>query len=90
MKSLLSTALLSLALSTSVSAHSDEHWSYEGKGSPEHWGELNEKFETCAKGQFQSPVNIRDVVDGKLSPLKLDFHTETESIVNNGHTVVVN
>ncbi|RRZ96734.1 carbonic anhydrase family protein [Erwinia sp. 198] len=65
------------------------HWSYEGQGSPEHWAELGDAFQTCKTGQYQSPVDITQVIDGKLPPLGMNFHTDTKTIVNNGHTIQV-
>ncbi|MEI2265317.1 carbonic anhydrase [Erwinia sp. CGal63] len=65
------------------------HWAYEGQGSPEHWGELGDEFQICKKGQYQSPIDINQVIDGKLPPLGMNFHTDTQTIVNNGHTVQV-
>ncbi|MFK8257023.1 carbonic anhydrase [Erwinia sp. AnSW2-5] len=81
--------LLSIAAGVPAWAESTAHWSYEGKGAPEHWGELGDEFKTCNNGKFQSPIDIHDVIDGKLPPLDMIFHTETESIVNNGHTIQV-
>lgn len=80
---------LSLAVILPSSAATLPHWAYEGKGSPEHWGDLSNEFQTCKTGQSQSPINIEHVIDGKLPPLGLNFHTDTESIVNNGHTIMV-
>ncbi|MEM6161735.1 carbonic anhydrase family protein [Erwinia sp. P6884] len=67
----------------------DIHWSYEGSNAPEHWGELSPEFQTCNKGQYQSPIDIHRVIDGKLPPLQFNFHTDTKTIVNNGHTIQV-
>ncbi|WP_158782014.1 carbonic anhydrase [Pantoea sp. BAV 3049] len=81
--------LLSLAAALPAVASTQPHWAYEGKGSPEHWGEISDEFQTCKTGQYQSPVDIKHVIDGKLPPLGLNFRTDTESIVNNGHTIMV-
>lgn len=81
--------LLSIAVGMPAWAESTVHWSYEGKSAPEHWGKLGDEFKTCNNGKFQSPIDIHDVIDGKLPPLNVIFHTETESIVNNGHTIQV-
>jgi carbonic anhydrase len=81
--------LLSLTATLPVLATTPPHWAYEGQASPEHWGELSEQFQTCKNGQFQSPVDIKNLVDAKLPPLEINFHTDTESIVNNGHTIQI-
>ncbi|MDT3427023.1 carbonic anhydrase [Paenibacillus forsythiae] len=69
------------------------HWSYEGDTSPEHWGELEEDFETCELGKEQSPIDIEapDVKkDSHLSPVEVDYSPSEVSLVNNGHTIQVN
>ncbi|WP_275555560.1 carbonic anhydrase family protein [Mixta sp. Marseille-Q2659] len=63
--------------------------SYEGKGSPEHWGELSEQWQTCKEGMYQSPINISHPVSANLPPLDFNFHTNVKSIVNNGHTIQI-
>jgi carbonic anhydrase len=46
-------ALFALSM-VSASAFAS-HWGYEGEGSPEHWGELDEAYKTCQSGMNQSP-----------------------------------
>lgn len=82
-------AMSLLTLSLSASAQTTPHWSYEGKAGPENWGSLSNEFSTCKTGRFQSPIDIRDVVNANLPPLSLDFHSAAESLVNNGHTLQV-
>lgn len=55
MKPFLSKAAL-LALSIMPFTALASHWSYEGEGSPEHWGSLNEEYKTCQAGMNQSPL----------------------------------
>lgn len=71
-------------------AHSTNPWSYEGNASPEHWGELSREFQTCATGKNQSPVNITQVTHGQLPALGMNFQLNTETIINNGHTIQIN
>ncbi|HCJ7369192.1 TPA: carbonic anhydrase family protein [Enterobacter hormaechei subsp. xiangfangensis] len=78
-----------LVLSTGASADTASHWSYEGKAGPENWGDLSGEFITCKSGKFQSPINIRHPIEAKLPPLRLDFRTAAESLVNNGHSLQV-
>ncbi len=49
------------------------HWSYEGKGSPEHWGALSEEYKTCQTGMNQSPINIDTTLTAHLSPLDTHY-----------------
>lgn len=81
--------LLACFATLSVQAASPVHWSYEGRESPEHWADLGEAFQTCKTGQYQSPIDIRQVIDGKLPPLDINFRTDTRTIVNNGHTIQI-
>ena len=34
------------------------HWSYEGDGRPEKWGELRSDFKTCQLGLEQTPIDL--------------------------------
>jgi carbonic anhydrase len=87
---LLLSAMLSFSIgANAASAPTAPHWSYEGSAGPEHWGELSADFKTCHNGKFQSPIDIRNTIEGRLPPLRLEFHTAAEKLVNNGHTVQV-
>jgi carbonic anhydrase len=85
-----SRMLLVLLLAWAPSTFANIHWSYEGKASPEHWGELSEGWQTCQKGMYQSPVDIINPVAANQPPLNLNFYTHTKSIINNGHTIQIN
>ncbi|HIE5389102.1 TPA: carbonic anhydrase [Enterobacter cancerogenus] len=78
-------ALLALSiLSTSAYA---SHWSYEGEGSPEHWGELDDAYKMCQTGMNQSPVNIDSTVKAHISPLQTHYSDGPVTLTNNGHTI---
>lgn len=70
--------------------NAQNHWSYEGKESPEHWEEL-EGNEKCGQGKTQSPINIlssKTVKDKSLK--KIDFRYDSgdvEDILDNGHSL---
>ena len=81
--------LFALIASSPVWATPALHWSYEGQGGPEHWSELGDEFKTCTTGQYQSPIDIQRVFDTKMPALALNFHIDTETIVNNGHTIQI-
>jgi carbonic anhydrase len=66
------------------------HWSYEGEGGPEHWGELNPEFSKCASGTRQSPIDIRDGIAVDLQPIGFDYKVSSFAVIDNGHTVQVN
>lgn len=63
------------------------HWSYEGEGSPEHWGTLSEEYKTCQTGMNQSPVNIDKTFNAHISPLDVNYSDGPVTLINNGHTV---
>ncbi|WLI76758.1 carbonic anhydrase family protein [Kosakonia sp. H02] len=63
------------------------HWSYEGKASPEHWGELSSEFKTCQTGKNQSPVDIDKTVTAHLTPFENHYRESPTVLLNNGHTI---
>jgi len=82
------TFIVAIIILNGCSSSHNNHWSYEGIESPEHWADLNKEFETCQKGDHQSPIDIHNK-DALPSAQKLMFaylptHTH---IVNNGHSI---
>ncbi|MEY2688302.1 MAG: hypothetical protein RL375_2500 [Pseudomonadota bacterium] len=84
-----STAAVGLADAHEHAAH-DIHWAYNGEGGPAHWGELKPEFATCAKGQRQSPIDIRGGLKVDLEPIKFDYRPLPFGVVDNGHTIQAN
>jgi carbonic anhydrase len=78
-------ALMALSL-ISCSTYAS-HWSYEGEGSPEHWGKLDESYKTCQSGMNQSPINIDRTLKAHISPLKTHYADGPVTLINNGHTI---
>lgn len=78
----------------SLSSHADgthKHWNYErGHEGPMHWAELDPSFETCGKGQLQSPIDIRQAVKATLPALQFTYNPVPPNLTNNGHTIQVN
>ncbi|MDZ7858689.1 carbonic anhydrase family protein [Sphaerotilus sp.] len=66
------------------------HWSYGGEGGPAEWGKLRPDFSTCAKGQRQSPIDIRGGVKVDLEPIKFNYRSTGFNVLDNGHTVQAN
>lgn len=66
------------------------HWSYDGDEGQNNWASLDERFEMCAKGLNQSPINISTPIDATLVPLILEGNAKAKTFVNNGHTVQAN
>jgi len=74
-------------------AHNDVHWSYmDGPGGPENWGELGKANLACTKGKTQSPININidNAVKVDLPVLEFMYRPSPLSILDNGHTIMVN
>ena len=69
----------------------EQHWSYEGETSPEHWAEI-EKDSDCS-GTRQSPINIIDVntVPASKEDRMLEFYYSAKTVLNtvrnNGHSI---
>src|SRR5512138_73561 len=71
-------------------ARGDVHWSYEGDGGPQSWGQLKPEFGKCSSGMRQSPIDIRDGIRVDLDPVQFDYKPSAFRVVDNGHTVQVN
>ena len=76
-----------LALNIMPAAAMASHWSYEGEGSPEHWGALSEEYKTCQTGMNQSPINIDKTLAAHLSALSVHYTDGPVTLINNGHTI---
>lgn len=66
------------------------HWDYKGEHGAAHWGDIDPSYEACAKGQAQSPIDIRNAQPAQLPALQFAYGAVAPSIVNNGHTIQVN
>ena len=72
------------------SAGAAAHWSYEGAGGPEHWGELQADFKVCQLGLEQTPIDLVGAMKGEAGPVEYNYKPLPLRIVNNGHTIQVN
>ena len=82
-------AFLVLGPATALGDEPPRHWSYEGKESPEHWGEL---AKTCSTGTRQSPVLLSTrgaITRGAPTKLDIAWGKVTGDAVDNGHTIQV-
>ena len=66
-----------------------QHWAYEGEGAPANWAKLRGDYATCATGQRQSPIDIRDGIKVSLETIRFDYRPSQFRIVDNGHTLQV-
>ncbi len=69
-------------------------WSYEGDTAPAHWGDLEAadgtSYATCGTGTTQSPINLTAADPHDLTNISFDYKNNTDTVINNGHTVQVN
>ena len=75
-----------------VAPHAHEiHWSYEGEGGPQAWGNLKPEFKTCATGKRQSPIHIEDSItlQGPAEAIQFNYQPSSGTVINNGHTIQV-
>jgi carbonic anhydrase len=66
------------------------HWSYEGAGNPEKWGELQSDFKMCQLGLEQTPIDLASGIKGDVGSVEYDYKPLPLRIVNNGHTIQFN
>lgn len=83
-------AVCSLLAGSVAMAQEGVHWGYEGKASPEHWGQLAPEFALCGSGKNQSPIDISGGFQAELPKVPFGYQAGGNEILNNGHTVQVN
>jgi carbonic anhydrase len=89
LKALAGVALCPLCANSGF-ATEGAHWSYEGTGGPDHWGDLDPASRVCSIGSQQSPIAIDDSIEAELAPLQFAWAGRPETIVNNGHSIQLN
>ncbi len=81
--------MLELSHAEPAMQHARIHWDYEGEGGPENWSKLDPKNSSCAIGQRQSPIDIKDGIKVDLDPIKFNYRPSTFRTIDNGHTIQV-
>jgi len=66
------------------------HWSYEGKGAPEHWGDIDPRFSTCKNGVNQSPIDLQGFTEAELPAIEFNYKLVSKDMLDNGHSEQVN
>jgi carbonic anhydrase len=82
-----------VAIASDAPAHGGAaavHWSYEGEGRPEKWGELQSDFRVCQLGLEQTPIDLGNGIKGDVGSVDYDYKPLALRILNNGHTILVN
>ena len=62
-------------------------WDYTDERGPDTWGE---RYETCATGAMQSPVDLPEQVVEDASHIEVRYQPDPLRIVDNGHTIQIN
>ena len=62
-------------------------WSYTGKDSPEHWGDISPVYATCRLGKNQSPVDLSTVEATADNSAKFHYEPLLYTVEHNGHTI---
>jgi len=80
--------VVSMTILNGCSSSHNSHWGYDGIESPDHWADLNKEFETCQKGDHQSPIDIhnKDALPSAQELMFAYLPTHTH-IINNGHSI---
>lgn len=68
---------------------SSSAWSYEGRAGAEHWGRLKPEYASCATGQRQSPIDLRDGIAVDLEPIQFAYSPASFRVVDSGHNLQV-
>lgn len=64
-------------------------WGYDGENGPAEWGGLHSRFEICASGKAQSPIDIDHATNSTMGPIDFAYTQMPLSLANDGHTVMV-
>jgi len=90
-RALAALGLVFLVGPSAAADHGAPHWSYVGATGPARWATLEPEFGTCARGQAQSPIDIRKdaVQKADLPAIAFDWHRGPLKLMDNGHTLRV-
>ena len=87
---ILALCILSAPIGSLAQETHPPHWTYSGPEDPKHWGQLDPAFASCSNGHHQSPIDIKGAKKADLPALKIDYNAVPLSIIDNGHTVMIN
>ena len=64
-------------------------WGYEAENGPEVWGQLSPEYRPCSVGIHQSPIDLVNPTQAKLSPIIFNYQSTSLNIQNTGNTIQV-
>jgi carbonic anhydrase len=83
-------AVILISFASRSVAQKATDWNYFGKTGPLGWGKLDPAYKACSNGHQQSPLDIRGAhLNKSLQPIEFHYIAGTETLENNGHTIVV-
>ena len=82
--------VLSAAGGAQEHQNTEHTWDYSTTRGPSHWGDLKPEFAPCKNGHRQSPIDIRNAQKADLPAILFDYKPSSLSIVDNGHTIMIN
>jgi carbonic anhydrase len=64
-------------------------WGYSGEKGPEHWSDLDAEYDTCARGDAQSPVALAEAVAvaAPCEPLRFRYRSSPLYVTNDGRAL---
>ncbi len=89
-KFLISMAACPVCASAALGQTPAPHWEYEGERGVTKWGEMDSRFQACAVGSEQSPINLTQSIRAKVDRLSIDWKPQAFDVINNGHTIQAN
>lgn len=72
-----------------ASANGHGEWGYTGDAGPDHWANLSKDYAVCARGQQESPVDLKGAVGANLGRLTTNWHKLPLRVVDTGHALQV-
>jgi len=80
----------SFSVNAIASESKAQKWTYQGETGPANWSKLSKAYQACNNGKNQSPVNLKNTVDGKLPGIPYNYTIlVAEQIKNTGHSIRV-
>lgn len=67
-----------------------KQWSYEGSTGPDFWCDLDPAYSIAKSGKRQSPIDLSNANDTKLTPIEIYYHDTPLDVVNIGCMIQVN
>ncbi|WP_375403252.1 carbonic anhydrase [uncultured Sphingomonas sp.] len=64
-------------------------WGYTGPTGPEHWAELSQEYGVCARGQQESPIDLKSAIGADLGALTTHWRSLPLRVVDTGHALQV-